>query len=81
MIIFLLSKGKHKLRYAKIYWVTNNCLLQRFCSKESYTKKEYEGLKKEWKKAGYTNVRPANVGKINGKPYAFDVSPSRRKKR
>jgi|SRR3989344_6438529 len=77
---FVISKGKHKMKYAKIYWVTDNCLLQKFClTNEPYPKREYEELKKEWKKAGYRDVRPANIGKIKGKLYAFDVSASRKK--
>ncbi|PIN94722.1 hypothetical protein COU61_00275 [Candidatus Pacearchaeota archaeon CG10_big_fil_rev_8_21_14_0_10_35_13] len=76
---FLLAKGKHKLRYAKIYWVTDNCLLQKFASSsEGYTREEYEELKREWKKAGYVDVRSGNIGKINGMLHAFDVSESRR---
>jgi hypothetical protein len=45
---FLKAKGKHKMKYAKIYWVTNNCLLQKLClTNEPYTKKEHYELKKE----------------------------------
>lgn len=77
---FLKAKGKKKMKYAKIYWVTDNCLLQKFClTKEPYTKREYEELKKEWKKVGYRDVHPTNIGKINGKLHAFDVLESRKK--
>ncbi len=76
---FLECKGKRKLKYAKIYWVTKNCLLQRFCSK-GYDNKEYQELRKEFKKAGYIDINKNNVGRINGKLHAFDITYSKRKK-
>jgi len=71
---YLIAKGKHKMRYAKIYWHTKNCLLQKYCFTDgTYPKQEYNPLKNEWNSRGFTDVRFSNIGRMNGKLYAFDV--------
>ena len=73
------AKNKRKTKYAKIYWVTNYCLLQKLCiTNKLYSKEEFLNLKNAWKQNGYVDIRPANVGKINNKLYAFDIIKSKR---
>jgi len=77
---YQLSKGNRKAKYAKIYWTTEFCLLQKYCDTTlKYTDKEFNELKYAWKKKGFVDIRKANVGKINDRLYAFDIIKSRRK--
>jgi len=75
---YQLSKGNRKAKYSKIYWATEYCLLQKYCDNSSYTDKEFNDLKYVWKKKGFVDIRRANVGKINGRLYAFDIIKSKR---
>ena len=77
---YKLSKGSRKAKYAKIYWETDNCLLQKLCHKGQYSTDDKKDLQTAWKKKGFVDVRDANVGKIGNRLVAFDVLESRRKR-
>ena len=69
---FIDMKGKRVTKFAKIYWMTKHCLLQKYCDKK-VTWGAITEVRKAWKKAGYNDIKPANMGLLNGKITVFDA--------
>ncbi len=61
---------------AKTYWATKHCLLQKWAKQTKISKKDPQllELKKKLKSYGLTDIRPANVGFIDGHLKAIDIS-------
>jgi len=72
-------KGKHKLKYAKIYWTTKRCLLQRYCKKVDVPKNLIKENKKIAKKLGYSDWRKANIGMFRNEIVVFDLQSAEHK--
>lgn len=68
-------KGKRKIGYAKIYWSTKYCQLQRFCTIVKLTEKELKLYQYNAKEFGYYDARASNLGKCKGRIVAFDLMP------
>ena len=62
--------------FAKMYWATTHCLLQKWAKQPEISKKDPRiiKLKKKLKLHGLTDIRPANVGFIDGKLKVLDAS-------
>ena len=63
--------------FAKMYWATKHCLLQKLAKqKPIITKKNYQFLKLKKKLTSHhlTDIRPANVGWIDGKLKVLDAN-------
>lgn len=73
--IYLSLKRKRKFKYAKIYWATKYCQLQRFCITVKLTNKELEKIKVNAKDFGFYDARLSNLGKYKGQIVAFDLMP------
>lgn len=71
--IYLERKYKQKLKYAKIYWITKKCLLQRYCERVKVPKSIIKKNKIIAKIKGYSDWRAANVGMHNNEIIAFDL--------
>ena len=62
--------------FAKIYWNTKYCQLQKFGRKAKIPKAELMKLKLIGKKYGLTDIRPQNVRKVDGRFKIVDASPA-----
>ena len=62
-----LPSGIRNRYFAKIYWKTRYCLLQKYGKKVRVPPREIELLKKKVAPHGLTDVREANVRKVDGK--------------
>jgi len=63
--------------FAKVYWRTKYCLLQKFGKSSKVPSDKLNSLKSIARKYGLTDVRPANVRKVDGKFKIVDASLSR----
>lgn len=70
-------KYNRKINYAKIYWITKRCLLQKKCDKITWDKKRFEEHIKEKRKhvkiLQLYDYRKKNLGMLDGEIYAFDL--------
>jgi len=73
--IFESLRYNRKMSYAKIYWTTEKCLLQRKCEIVDLSDEEIKLRKKNAKLLGYSDARKSNLGMNNGKIIAFDLKP------
>ena len=65
--------------FAKVYWRTKYCLLQKFGKKSQVPLERLKKLKLIAKQYGLTDVRPENVRKVNGKHKIVDASISQKR--
>ena len=72
-MIYQKLKHSKTIKYAKVYWVTKKCLLQRKCDIVSLSKKEIKQQKQFAKEKLLYDARKDNLGKYKGKLYAFDL--------
>jgi len=77
--IYLERKHKKNFKYAKIYWATEKCLLQKYCKKVKVPVKLIKANKIIAKKNGYSDWRKDNVGLLNNKIIAFDLQSKEHK--
>jgi len=73
--IYLDLKHNRKVKYAKIYWHTDRCLLQKKCEDVELSKECLKDFKTEAKKYGYIDVKQDNLGMVNDTITAFDLNP------
>ena len=64
--------------FAKIYWLTDHCLLQKYGRESRVPEKTLRKLKDIGKKYGLRDIRPANIRKVDGKFKIVDASISGR---
>jgi hypothetical protein len=62
--------------FAKIYWHTKYCSLQKFGKKVRVPEKELQKLRTRVKKYGLTDIKAANVRKVEGHFKIVDANPS-----
>lgn len=62
--------------FAKIYWSTKYCLLQKYGKKAKVPDDKLQQLKIVAKKYGLSDVRVANIRKVNGNFKIVDASVS-----
>lgn len=65
--------------FAKVYWRTKYCLLQKFGKSEKGPPERLKKLKSIARQYGLTDVRLANVRKVDGQFKIVDASLSRRR--
>lgn len=75
-----LPKGIRNRYFAKIYWTTKYCLLQRFGKRATIPQQVLKELKSIAKEHGLTDVRLANVRKFDRRFKIVDASLSKRKR-
>jgi len=73
-----LPKNIRNRYFAKVYWRTKYCLLQKYGKSSKVPPERLKKLKRIAKKYGLTDVRPANVRKVDGQFKIVDASLSRR---
>ena len=66
--------------FAKIYWKTNYCILQKWGKKVKVPKKELIKLKLVGKRYGLTDIRFDNIRKVDGHFKIIDANLSLRRK-
>ena len=77
-----IPKGKRNRYFAKIYWATKYCLLQKYGKRTKRVPREsLEKLKRIAKQHGLTDVRPDNIRKVDGHFKIVDANMSRRERR
>jgi hypothetical protein len=65
---------RSKLKYAKIYWITDRFMIQKYCNPiKKIDSLEFSMNKRLAKKKGYSDYRKANIGTINDKMVVFDL--------
>jgi len=64
--------------FAKIYWLTDHCLLQKYGKGNKVPEKALQKLKGIGKKYGLLDIRRANIRKVDGKFKIVDASISSR---
>lgn len=65
--------------FAKIYWRTKYCLLQKYGTPGKIPATRFEKLRTIGKQCGLTDVRPANIRSIGGIFKIIDANLSRRR--
>jgi hypothetical protein len=60
--------------FAKIYWKTKYCLIQKYGKKTKIPKEILQKLRNVAKKFGLTDIRRANIRKIDGRFKIVDAS-------
>lgn len=73
-----LPKNIRNRYFAKIYWSTKYCQLQKFGKDVKVPKDELRKLKAIGNRYGLTDIRPANVRKIDGHFKIVDASVRRK---
>lgn len=71
-----LPKNIRNRYFAKIYWLTDHCLLQKYGRESRVPERVLRRLKKIGKEHGLRDVRPANVRKVDGQFKIVDASLS-----
>lgn len=71
-----LPKGIRNRYFAKIYWLTDHCLLQKYGQESRVPERVLRDLKKIGKKFGLRDIRPANILKIDGQFKIVDAGLS-----
>jgi hypothetical protein len=66
--------------FAKIYWRTKYFMLQKYGTKSKVPDEKLRQLKSVAGKHGLTDVRPANIRKVDGRYKIVDASVRNRKK-
>lgn len=62
--------------FAKIYWHTHHCLLQKYGEKPKVSRVELKRLRSDAKRYGLRDVRLANVRNVGGALRIVDASPA-----
>ena len=62
--------------FAKIYWHTKYCSLQKCGKKVRVPKQELQELRGRVRKYGLTDIKPANVRRVEGNFKIVDANPS-----
>ena len=60
--------------YAKVYWFTKYCMLQKYGIKSKVSKSELKRLQKIGKQYGLGDIRPDNIRKVDGKLKIVDAN-------
>lgn len=71
-----LPKNIRNRYFAKIYWLTDHCLLQKYGKESQVPEKVLQKLKEIGKKYGLRDIRPANIRKVDGRFKIVDASLS-----
>lgn len=61
--------------FAKIYWKTRYCLLQKYGKRVKVPQSEIDYLKEKVSRYGLTDIREANVRKVDGRFKIVDALP------
>jgi hypothetical protein len=69
-----LPKNIRHRYFAKIYWSTRYCLLQKYGKKVIVPPEVIQSLKKKVKPYGLTDVRAANIRRVDGKFKIVDAN-------
>ncbi|MFQ5843176.1 MAG: hypothetical protein ACE5I8_12165 [Thermodesulfobacteriota bacterium] len=64
--------------FAKVYWRTKYCLLQKYGKKGNIPRKRLQELKAIGRQYGLRDIRAANIMKIDGKYKIVDAIPIKR---
>ncbi len=64
--------------FAKVYWRTDYCLLQKYGKESKIPREKLEQLKAIGKQYGLRDIRAANIMKIDGKYKIVDALPRKR---
>jgi hypothetical protein len=72
----LLPAGIRNRYFAKIYWHTKYCSLQKYGQKVRVPKEELQKLRRRVRKYGLKDIRAANVRKVEGHFKIVDANPS-----
>jgi len=71
-----LPKNIRNRYFAKIYWLTDHCLLQKYGRATRVPDHELRKLKSVGKEYGLRDIRPANIRKVDGRFKIVDASLS-----
>jgi hypothetical protein len=64
--------------FAKIYWKSKYCLLQKYGEKGHVPAERLTRLKKIGRRYGLTDIRPSNIRRVDGHFKIVDANPGRR---
>lgn len=70
----MLPKTKRNRYFAKIYWKTKYCVLQKYGKKVTIPKRELTKLKIFAATYGLTDIRPDNIRKVDGRLKIVDAN-------
>lgn len=60
--------------FAKIYWITKYCVLQKYGRRAKVAEPELKRLKRKAKEHGLTDIRPENIRKVDGRFKIIDAN-------
>ena len=72
-----LPKNIRNRYFAKIYWLTDHCLLQKYGRESRVPTRVLTKLKDIGKQYGLRDIRPANIRKVDGRFKIVDASLSK----
>ena len=74
---FTISRRLSNRYFAKVYWRTKYCLLQKYGSNERVPSDVLERLKRKAGTVGLVDIKPANVRRVEGRFKIVDASISK----